>query len=263
MLRHFCIAILIAWCLSTLLSYLPWLEPNRIQLDMILSGPTLGQWLGHDDLGRPIMARLIIGARNSLIVALAVVSLSLTIGTLIGMLAAWLGGWWDKCIVIVIDVFMAFPGLLLAIALAAMLGPGLANTILALTIGGWVGFARLARAQTLQIKQGDHIQAAIAAGTTDDRILRRHILPLLATPIIIQTSFEIAGAVIAESTLSFLGLGLQAPHASWGNMIRDGVNYLLIAPHTVIAPGMAVFMIVLSLNYLGDCLRDRLDVRLK
>jgi peptide/nickel transport system permease protein len=195
-------------------------------------------------------------------VAIAVISVSLCLGTLIGLCSAWFGGWLDLTIVRLIDIFLAFPGLLLAIALAGLLGPGIENVVIALSVVGWVGFARLARAQTLSLKQREHVLAARALGASTPRILLRHILPLLLTPLLIEATFGVAGIVIAEAGLSFLGLGVQPPAASWGSMIRDGTAYLLVAPHMVLAPGLALLLVVLAVNLLGDRLRDRLDVRL-
>ncbi len=262
-LRTLSISFVFGWFILAFIASLPLLEPNQIDLAQILKAPGFEGILGFDDLGRPIASRLIVGAKTSLIVALSVVIISICFGTFIGIVSGWLGGWWDKCTVMLIDIFMAFPGLLLGIALAGILGPGLSNTVIALAVVGWVGFARLARAQTLTIKNREHIQAAQALGSQTTNILSRHVLPLLLAPLVVQASFEIAGVVIAEATLSFLGLGVQAPQASWGNMIRDGVSYMLVAPHMVLAPGLAVFLLVFSLNYLGDTLRDQLDVRLK
>ena len=164
-------------------------------------------------------------------------------------------------IVRIVDIFLAFPGILLAIALAGILGPGIENVVIALAAVGWVGFARLARAQTLSLKNREHIQAAIALGCRLPRIVLRHLLPLLAAPLIVEATFGVAGAVIAEAGLSFLGLGVQPPAASWGSIIRDGTRYLLVAPHLVIAPGVALMLVVLSVNLLGDRLRDWMDVR--
>ena len=231
-------------------------------LEKILVSPEWQAWLGYDDLGRSIADRIIMGARTSLLVALCVVSISLIAGTVIGIFAAWFGGWWDNLTVLVIDIFIAFPGILLAIALAGLLGPGIMNAVIALSIVGWVGFARLARAQTLTIKHRDHVDAARALGTGTARIALRHLLQLISAPLIIEATFAIAGTVIAEASLSFLGLGVQPPDASWGGMIRDGTRYMLVAPHMVLAPGLAIFLVVLSVNLLGDRLRDKMDVRL-
>jgi peptide/nickel transport system permease protein len=223
--------------------------------------PTIDAWLGYDELGRPILDRLIMGASTSFFVAFFVVIISLSVGTLIGTFSAWIGGYFDLIIVRIMDIFLAFPGLLLAIALSGLLGPGIENVVIALSIVGWVGFARLARAQTLSVKQREHVLAAIALGARTPRILYYHILPLLIAPLTIEATFNIAGVVIAEAGLSFLGLGIQPPNASWGSMIRDGTQYMLVAPHLVLAPGIALLLIVLSVNMLGDQLRDWLDVK--
>jgi len=238
------------------------LQPDAIKLQQILALPGDGALLGYDDLGRNILDRLIVGARTSFLVSAWVVSLSLLAGTLLGTATAYHGGWWDRAAVLVVDVFLAFPGILLAIALAGLLGPGISNVVIALTTVGWVGYARLSRAQVLSLKQREHVQAAEALGSSKWRIIRKHLLPLMAAPLIIEATFGIAAVVIAEAGLSFLGLGVQPPEASWGAMIRDGTRYMLVAPHMVLAPGVALFAVVLSVNLLGDRLRDKLDIRL-
>ncbi|MDZ7735414.1 MAG: ABC transporter permease [Gammaproteobacteria bacterium] len=255
------VGLLLAWSVAAV--FAPWLPlaPDEIGLQRILVGPGTQAWLGYDDLGRPLLDRLIVGARTSFIVAASVVSLSMLAGTTIGLFSAWFGGWFDRLIVFITDVFLAFPGILLAIALAAVLGPGISNAVFALAAVGWVGFARLARAQALSVRTYDHVTAARALGSGNIVIARRHILPLVLSPLVVQATFELAGVVIAEATLSFLGLGVQPPEASLGAMIRDGTRYMLMAPHMVVAPGMAVFLIVLSVNVLGDHLRDRMDVQ--
>ncbi len=252
---------LLLWALLALVA--PWLplQPEHISLPSILEPPSLHNWLGADDLGRPVLDRLLMGARTSFWVACWVVALSLIAGTLIGTTAAYFGGLWDRCLVLILDVFMAFPGILLAIALAGLLGPGITNLVIALTLVGWVGYARLARAQVLSVKHREHIVAAQALGTRAPRILVQHLIPLISAPLMIEATFGVAAVVIAESGLSFLGLGVQAPDASWGSMIRDGVRYMLVAPHLVLAPGSALFLVVLSANLVGDQLRDRMDVR--
>ena len=255
------ITILIIWLLLAVLG--PWLplQPNQINLPSILHPPSTTVWLGYDDLGRPILDRLIMGARTSFFVAFWVILLSLLVGTLIGSLSGWVGGYLDLFMVRLIDVFLAFPGILLAIALSGLLGPGIENVVFALSVVGWVGFARLARAQTLSLKHREHVLAALALGAKTPRILRYHVLPLIIAPLTIEATFGIAGVVIAEAGLSFLGLGVQPPAASWGSMIRDGTSYMLVAPHMVLAPGITLILIVLSVNLLGDQLRDRLDVK--
>jgi len=237
------------------------LEPNHIILPNILQPPSLSEWLGYDDLGRPVLDRLMMGARTSFFVAFGVITVSLTVGTLIGTISGWFGGYIDLIIVRIMDVFLAFPGILLAIALSGILGPGIENVVFALSVVGWVGFARITRAQTLSLKHREHVLAARALGASIPRILRYHIIPLLMAPLLIEATFGIAGIVIAEAGLSFLGLGVQPPAASWGSMIRDGTGYMLVAPHIVLAPGLTLLLVVLSVNMLGDKLRDKLDVK--
>lgn len=258
----------IAWlgCLSALALLSPlWHDHGmQIHLSRILQGPQWrdGIWglLGMDELGRSVLARLLLGARTSLLVGLTAAFGSAVIGSAVGMLSGYLGGRIDHFMVRVMDVFLAFPGILLAIALAGMLGPGINNVIIALTIMGWVGFARLARAQTLALRQRDHVLAAVAMGAGQGRILHRHILPLIMAPLLVELSFAVAGAILSEAGLSFLGLGVQAPATSWGQMIREGTRYMLVAPHLVLAPGLTLMSVVLAVNLLGDALRDRLDV---
>ncbi|MBV2096415.1 MAG: ABC transporter permease, partial [Candidatus Thiodiazotropha sp. (ex Codakia orbicularis)] len=213
-------------------------------------------------LGRSILLRLVAGAQTSFMVAVGVVGFSALAGSLVGLLAGYHGGWLDLLLVRVIDIFLAFPGILLAIALAGVMGPGIDNLIIALSVVGWVGYARLARGQVLSLKRRDHVMAAVALGSSRLTILRKHLLPLLMAPLIVEATFGMAGMVIAEAGLSFLGLGIQPPQASWGSMIRDGAGYMLMAPHMVLAPGVTIMLVVLSLNLLGDRLRDYLDIRL-
>lgn len=257
------LTVMLLWALAAVLGDSFVSGANTVNLDYILDTPGMSGLLGFDDLGRPVLQRLLAGARTSFVVAIGVVTISLILGTTIGMLAAYQGGWLDLLLVRLIDVFMAFPGILLAIALAGVMGPGLDNLIIALSVVGWVGYARLARGQVLSLRERDHVTAAVALGSSRWVILSRHLLPLLAAPLIVEATFGIAGMVIAEAGLSFLGLGIQPPDASWGSMIRDGASYMLMAPHLVLAPGVVMLLVVLSLNLLGDQLRDRLDIRLK
>lgn len=254
-------AFLLGWALLAMAA--PWLPltPDAVDLPGILAGPGPGSPLGNDDLGRPILDRLLVGARIAFVVSFGVVALSTVIGVLIGGVGAFAGGWVDLFLVRLIDVFLAFPGILLAIALAGILGPGIDNLILALSATGWVGYARLTRAQILTLKERDHVLAARALGVGPGRILVRHLLPLALAPLIVEATFGVAGVVVAEAGLSFLGLGVQPPQASWGSMIREGVGYMLVAPHLVLAPGIAIAAVVFAINLLGDRLRDWLDVR--
>jgi len=255
------LAVLICWSVLALLGPLLPLQANEIDLTKILSPPGETSVLGYDDLGRPIFDRIVLGAQTSFLVALWVVIISLIIGVTVGMVSAYYGGWFDQVVVQIIDIFLAFPGILLAIALAGIMGPGIENVVIALSTVGWVGYARLTRAQVLSVKQREHIQAAVALGSSSRTIFYKHLLPLILAPIIIEASFGIAGIVIAEAGLSFLGLGVQPPQASWGSMIRDGARYLLVAPHMVLAPGIALMLVVLAVNLMGDRLRDYFDVR--
>lgn len=255
------VIILLLWLLAALLGPLLPLAPNAIDLPNILAGPSLAHPLGTDDLGRPVFDRLLLGARTSLLVAAGVVALSVVLGVMIGGVAGLVGGGLDTLVVRLIDVFLAFPGILLAIALAGVLGPGLANVVIALAAVGWVGYARLTRAQVLSLRHRDHVLAARALAVPWPRLLSRHLLPLALAPLIVEATFGIASVVVAEAGLSFLGLGVQPPAASWGSMIRDGVDVMLVAPHLVLAPGLALLSVVLAVNLAGDQLRDRLDVR--
>ncbi len=259
----FPLAIILSWFLMALLGPLMALDPNQIELSKILLNHDSGALLGYDDLGRPLWDRLVMGAQTSFMVAIGVVTISLIVGTLIGAVSGYLGGWFDHLVTRIIDIFLAFPGILLAIAMAGILGPGVENVVIALAVVSWVGFARLSRAQVLSVKHREHVQAAIALGVSPVLIVLRHLLPLIMAPLIIEATFGVASVVIAEAGLSFLGLGVQAPDASWGSMIRDGTRYLLVAPHMILVPGVALMLVVLAANLLGDQLRDRLDVRLK
>ena len=261
MRRFLPIGILVVWALAALVGPSLPLAPNQIDLPSIIQGPTLLQPLGTDDLGRSVLDRLVVGSRTSFLVAIGVVALSIALGVFVGGVAGYVGGWIDLATVRLIDVFLAFPGILLAIALAAVLGPGLGNLIIALAAVGWVGYARLTRAQVMSLRGRDHVLAARALAVPAHRILIRHLLPLAAAPLIVEATFGIASVVVAEAGLSFLGLGIQPPGASWGSMIRDGVAYMLVSPHLVLAPGLALLLVVLAVNLAGDHLRDLLDVR--
>jgi len=261
MLNRTAKGLLLVWALLAVLAPLLPIAPNQIDLPNMLAGPTWAAPFGYDDLGRSVLDRIIAGASTSFIVSVSVISISVVIGTMIGALSAWYGGLIDHVVVRIIDVFLAFPGILLAIALAGILGPGISNVVIALAIVGWVGYARLARAQTLSLKQREHVLAAIALGARPEQILYRHVLPLLATPLMVEATFGIAAVIIGEAGLSFLGLGVQPPDASWGSIIRDGTRYMLVAPHLVIVPALCLSLVVLSVNLLGDKLRDHWDVR--
>lgn len=230
-------------------------------LDRRLEPPSRDHWLGLDELGRDVLSRLLVGARVSVAVGLAVVGLAGTLGTLLGALAGAVGGRADTALMRAIDIFLAFPGILLAIALVAVLGPALEHVVLALVAIGWVSYARLARGQVLQLREQEFVLAARAAGVPLARLVRVHLLPNVLPVILVQASLGLAGAILAEASLSFLGLGIQAPTPSWGAMINAGRSHLLDAPHLTLVPGLAIVVSVLALNFLGDALIDRLDPR--
>ncbi len=256
-------ALLIVFAAMAILA--PLLAPyNPSSLDLLhrLAAPSRRHWLGTDELGRDILSRVIYGARLSLTVAVSVVSLSLATGLALGGIAGYCGRWIDIAInTFLMNAFMALPGILLAIAFVAFLGPGLLNLILALSIGGWVGYARLVRAQVLAVREREFVEAARALGASDLRIFVRHILPNIVQPLTVQSAIGMAGAVLAEATLSFLGLGVPPPTASWGSMLNDARPFLFDAPHVVFFPAIAVMLCVLCFNFLGDALRDYLDPR--
>jgi peptide/nickel transport system permease protein len=245
--------------------FAPWLAPqDPAQLDLTgrLMPPSAAHWFGTDELGRDILSRILFGARISLIVAVSVVGLSLALGLVAGCIAGFYGGWADTVLnIYVTNAFLALPGILLAIAFVAFMGPGLGNVILALAISGWVGYARLVRAQVMAVKEREFVEAARSLGATDLRIITRHILPNILQPLIVQAAIGMAGAVLAEATLSFLGLGVPPPAASWGSMLNDARSHLFDSPHLVFFPAMAVMLCVLSFNFIGDALRDYLDPR--
>jgi len=240
---------------------IPW-DPMAISLPIRLAPPSGEHWLGCDELGRDILSRILMGARISLAVGSSVVAVSLTLGLLVGLLAGYWGGRFDTFLnVLVINSLQSLPGILLAIAVVAFLGPGFWKLVIALSLGGWIGFARLARGQALQVKELEFIEAARALGAGHARILFRHILPNILPPILVQASIAMAGAVLAEASLSFLGLGVPPPTPSWGSMLSSARSYLFSAPHLAIWPALAVMGTVLSFNFLGDALRDLLDPR--
>lgn len=235
-------------------------NPAALDLSHRLAAPGAAHWMGTDELGRDILSRVIWGARLSLTVAVSVVGLSLTLGLIFGGIAGYYGRLIDISInTFLMNAFLALPGILLAIAFVAFLGPGMLNLILALSIGGWVGYARLVRAQVLAAREREFVEAARAVGASDLRIFARHILPNILQPLIVQAAIGMAGAVLAEATLSFLGLGVPPPAASWGSMLNDARPFLFDAPHLVVFPAIAVMLCVLSFNFLGDALRDYLD----
>jgi peptide/nickel transport system permease protein len=245
--------------------FAPWIspaDPAAQDLPARLESPSHAHWMGTDELGRDTLSRTLYGARISLFVAVSVVLGCGLTGLSIGLLAGFLGGWFDRFVnLLLINAFLSFPGILLAIAFAAFFGPGIGKVILALVITGWAGYARLARAQVLKVKELEFILAVRSLGACNLRIMLRHLLPNILQPVLIQATIGMAGAILAESTLSFLGLGVLAPVASWGSMLNDARSHLFDAPHLVIFPASAVMMAVLAFNLLGDAWRDWLDPR--
>jgi len=245
--------------------FAPWIAPYDVgttDLAIRYLAPSSAHWFGTDSTGRDIFSRVVFGARISLQVGIIVVFVSAFIGTILGAVAGYYGGWVDRIVSgYVFNVFLAFPGLLLAIAMVAFLGAGLNKLILALCIIGWVGYARLIRGQVLKVREYDFVQAARALGASDARILFIHILPNAIQPLIVQASLGMAGAVLSEASLSFLGLGVPPPAPSWGVMIEEArdLSTLAAAPHALIFPGIAIALTVLAFNFIGDGLREYLD----
>ena len=245
--------------------FAPWIAPRHpahINLPDRLLSPNHTHWCGTDELGRDTCSRLIYGARISMIVGSCVVLVSLTLGLIVGSIAGYYGGAIDRFVnVVVMNAFLSFPGILLAIAFVAFRGPGIFNLVLALSLGGWVGYARLVRVQVLAIREREFVEAACVFGVSDLRVIVLHILPNIIQPVIVQAAIGMAGAILAEATMSFLGLGVPPPTASWGAMLNDSRAYLFSAPHLVLFPAATVMLAVLSFNFIGDALRDLLDPR--
>ena len=235
-------------------------DPMAINLAGELEGPRAGHPLGQDKLGRDILSQIIYGSRVSLLVGLVVVGISLVIGVTVGAMAGYFGGILDTILMRIVDILLAFPGILLAIALAGILGPSLKNVTIALCVLGWVGYARLVRGQVLAEKNREYVLAARALGSSYPRIIFRHILPNVFAPVIVEATFGLAGVILAEASLSFLGLGPQDV-PTWGKLLNEGAHYLLFAPHVATFPGIAIMLTVLGFNFLGDGLRNKWNVK--
>jgi peptide/nickel transport system permease protein len=236
-------------------------DPTRQNLDNDLRSYSTENPLGTDKLGRDILSRVLYGGRISLLVGATTVVISLAIGLAIGSLSGYFGGWTDQLLMRLVDILMAFPGILLAIAFTAVLGPGLDHVILALCLIGWTSYARLVRGEILALREREFVQAARALGCKPARIIARHLLPNLLPPVLIQATFGLAAAIIAEGSLSFLGLGVEPPTPSWGSMLNDGRQFLLVAPNLTTYPGIAIMITVFGLNLVGDGLQDRFQAR--
>ena len=240
----------------------PWLvaaDPAHQELALRLARPSWSHPFGLDELGRDILSRIIWGTRISLSVGLSVVTVSALTGTILGAAAGYVGGRVDDLISRAVDVLLAFPGILLAIALVAVLGPSLLNVLVALTAIGWVGYARLVRGHALRARELEYVQAARAIGATSARVIWRHVIPAALPAVLVQATLGMAGAILSEAALSFLGLGVQPPTPSWGTMLNGGRAHILDAPHLTMFPGVAIAALVLAFNFVGDGLRDWAD----
>ncbi|HEX8091006.1 MAG TPA: ABC transporter permease [Blastocatellia bacterium] len=260
----FGIAVVAVFVLLAVLSPLlaSWEKVQSQDLGSRLDRPDSSHLMGRDQLGRDVMSRIIYGTRVSMLVGLSVVAISSVVGVLVGAFAGYKGGWTDRLVSgFIFNVFLSFPGILLAIAMVAFLGPSLRNLIIALSVIGWVGYARLMRAQVLKVREYDFVTAARALGASDVRVLIKHILPNSIQPLIVQASLGMAGAILAEAGMSFLGLGVPEPIPSWGKMIDDSREFWFTAPHLFIFPGMMIALSVLAFNFIGDGLREKLDPR--
>jgi len=246
--------------------FAPWLapyDPYRVNLDNRLQPPGGAHLLGTDELGRDILSRLLYGARVSLWVGIVTVFASGLIGVSGGLVAGYLGGYWDAVIMRVVDIFLAFPVILLAIAIVAVRGPGLNNVLVALALVYWTAYARVARSVVLTLREEEYMWAARTLGASPPRIMVRHLLPNAVAPLVVLASLGMGTAILAEAALSFLGLGIQPPEASWGSMLNSGMQFLRDASFMTTMPGLAIFVTVLGFNLLGDGLRDALDPRLR
>jgi peptide/nickel transport system permease protein len=256
------ILLLLLLCAATADLIAPY-DPLKQDLYASFGAPSLAHPLGTDDLGRDILSRIIYGSRISLQAGVVSVGIALGGGVALGLLAGYAGGMIDQVVMRLMDTILAFPTLVLALAITAALGPSLTNALIAIGIVSMPSFARLARAQTLGVREVEFVEAARALGASPLRIVARHILPSISAPLIVQASLSVAGAILAEASLSFLGLGTKPPAPAWGSMVSLGRGYLAMAPWIVFAPGVAIFLAVIGFNFLGDALRDALDPRLR
>jgi peptide/nickel transport system permease protein len=236
-------------------------HPLRQDLNRDLIVYSADHPFGTDKLGRDILSRILHGGRVSLLVGISTVALSLAIGFIAGAMSGFFGGWLDQLLMRMVDILLAFPGILLAIAFTAVVGPGIDHVVIALCLIGWTSYARLVRGEILALREREFVQAARALGCEPQRIILRHLLPNLLPPLLIQATFGLAAAIVAEGSLSFLGLGVEPPTPSWGSMLNDGRQFLLVAPHLTTYPGLAIMLTVVALNLVGDALQDRLNAR--
>ena len=253
------VAVLLAFLSPLLAPY----DPTRADLNVVLHAPDVAHVMGTDDLGRDLLSRIIFGSRASLSAGVVSTGIALLIGTALGLLSGYFVGLLDLVIMRVMDALLAFPGLILALAITAALGPSLINAMIAIGIVGIPHFARLARGQVLTLRDLDYVISARSIGAGDRRILVSHIVPNMLTPIVVQASLSVAFAILTEASLSFLGLGVQPPTPSWGFMLNQGRDYIGQAPWLAVFPGVSIFLVVMAFNLLGDAIRDALDPRLR
>jgi peptide/nickel transport system permease protein len=238
-------------------------DPLRQVLSTRLKPPSAQHWLGTDQLGRDLLSRMIYGSRISLLIGTVVVGLAASIGTIVGLIAGYSGGWLDEGLMRLTDVFLAFPALILAMAISGALGPSLTNAMIAIAVVSWPIYARLVRAQVLSLREREYVEAARSLGASPGRIVWQHILPNTLAPLLVQASFDMGSAILSAAGLSFIGFGAQPPTAEWGVMISDGRNYIVTQPWLSLFPGLAILFTVAAFNLIGDGLRDALDPRLR
>ena len=243
----------------------PVLAPNdpTAMLTLPRQTPSTEHWFGTDEIGRDIFSRLLVSARVAMTVGFISVGIGLVIGGLLGVVAGFFGGWIDSVVMRFIDILLAFPGILLALAVITFLGPGITNTMIAIGVGGIPGYARLVRGEVLSLVERDHVIAARSLGAGAQRIVLKHLTPLLLSSLLVYSTAQLARAILAEAGLSYLGLGVQPPNPSWGGMIASGQRFFLTAPYMAIYPGTAIMILVFALNLLGDALRDALNPTLR
>ena len=238
-------------------------DPIKQVLSTRLKPPTAAHWLGTDQLGRDILSRMIFGARISLLVGVVVVVVAGGLGTFVGVVAGYTGGWLDESLMRLTDIFFAFPALILAMAISGALGPSLTNAMIAIAVVSWPVYARLVRSQVLSLREREYVEAARSLGASTARIIWQHILPNTLAPLLVQASFDLGGAILAAAGLSFIGFGTQPPTPEWGVMISEGRNYIATHPWLSLFPGLAILFTVAAFNLIGDGLRDALDPRLR
>jgi len=257
------LVVIAATVVALLAPYIAPFDPTQQQLAGSLKGPSSIHLLGQDELGRDLLSRLMYGARVSLLVGASVVGVSLLIGVFLGALAGYYGGKVDSAIMRIVDVFLSFPGIILAVGAVAVVGPGLENVIIALILINWPGYTRVMRGETLRVKENVYVLASRGMGASDSWIMRKHIIPSAISPVVVLATIGFGWAVLAEAGLSFLGLGVQPPAPSWGGMVSEGLDYVLIAPLMALFPGLTIAITVWAFNMLGDGLRDALDPSLR